>query len=238
VPANFGYTQPEPEVLTARRKSLMLFGFNCQGKGDKTRDFSEEQLWRLYIWNYYRLCEQVDRELGVLLDALREQGLQKDTVILFTSDHGDMLGAHHMRQKQTPYDECARIPYIVTQPGVTREGRVDETHLINNGIDLMPTLCDYAGVEPPENCRGLSTRPIAEGQQPDSWRDDLVCTTKCGTLLRTARFKYVRCPGSEKHPEMLFDLDRDPGEMKNLAGDPEYRDVLEQHRKRLAKHTA
>jgi arylsulfatase A-like enzyme len=116
--------------------------------------------------------------------------------------------------------------------------------LVSTGLDLIPTLCDYAGVTVPIGLQGRSVRPLAEGKAPDKWRDDLVVETQFeyeghatgirGRMLRTQRHKYiVYSEGTLR--EQLFDLEADPGEMTNLAVDPEKKALLEECRTRLAQ---
>lgn len=198
--------------------------------------------WRKYRWAYYRMVELADKEVGNILTALRRAGLEENTVVIFTSDHGDGIGAHRWAQKNMFYDETARIPMIVSQKGTTKVGTSD--FLINNGIDIMPTICDYAGVKAPVKCRGVSLRSIAEGRKPQKRREYVACSTHFvqdlkkdgkpidlqGRMIRTKDFKYYVFDQG-KQPEMLIDMKNDPGEMRNLVGDPEYSAVLEAHRR-------
>lgn len=174
----------------------------------------------------------VDAQIGRVLEALRDAGLEEETVIVFTSDHGDLDAAHRLEHKSILYEEAVRVPLIVSHKGVTPPGTVDTTHLVSFGLDLIPTLCDYAGIDPPQGLPGRSVRALAEGRQDESWRDQLVVESRAGRMLRTDRFKY-NVYESGKHREQLIDLKDDPGEMVNLAENPDYKDVLRQHRKRL-----
>ena len=106
-------------------------------------DFGEKE-WREYIWAYYRKIEGVDKRIGRVLDALRESGQEDDTVVLFTSDHGDCQGAHRWNQKTVFYEESARVAFIISCKGLT-SGTVSRD-LVHTGVDLLPTLCDYAGI--------------------------------------------------------------------------------------------
>ena len=190
--------------------------------------------WRRYLYGYYRMIEEVDGRIGQVLKALRDAGLEDNTLVVFSSDHGDGLGAHHASGKECFYEEAMRIPVIVSFKGRTRPGAADEMHLVSNGLDLLPTLCDYAGVAPPPGLRGLCLRPLAEGRDVPAWRDQViaVCRRGSGQMVRTARYKYAAY-GAEGG-EQLFDLQRDPGEVRNLVEDPASKPVLEEHRKRLA----
>jgi arylsulfatase A-like enzyme len=179
----------------------------------------------------------VDAEVRRILDALRRLGLEEDTIIVFSSDHGDGQGAHRWNQKILFYEEQVRVPFIVSWKGVTRAGRVDE-HLISNGLDLYPTLCDYAGVAPPDDLPGLSLRPLLEGREPDAWRSYVASEMPFqpsdgwnvqSLMIRTERHKYTAY-SSGHYPEQLFDLQEDPGEMVNMAVDSRHADLLQQHR--------
>jgi len=192
------------------------------------------ETWRRYLYGYYRMVEEVDGRIGEVLKALREAGLEESTLIVFSSDHGDGLGSHHATGKECFYEQAMHIPMIVSFKGRTRPGAVDSTHLVSNGLDLLPSLCDYAGVTPPPGLRGLSLRPLAEGREAPAWRDQLVAVCRRGTgqMVRTQRYKYASY-GAEAG-EQLFDLQQDPGEVRNLVEHPQTKGVLEEHRKRLA----
>jgi len=190
--------------------------------------------WRRHRWAYARLTERVDAEIGRVLAALRETGLDRETVVIFSSDHGDLDGAHRLEHKSEPYEESARVPFIVSWKGRTPAGRVDREHLVSAGVDLLPTVCDYAGIEAPRGLPGRSVRGLVEGQTVADWRDDLVVECTDSRMLRTRRHKYAVFAG-EGPREMLFDMEKDPGEMKNLAGDPALAETLRDHRRRLLR---
>jgi arylsulfatase A-like enzyme len=223
----------EPSALRARRRLGRIYTF--------TQDYTPEE-WRRYRYDYYRLVEKVDREVGAILDALRETGLEGNTLVLFSSDHGDMCGAHQMIQKSVLYDESARVPFIVRPPGghasCPGAGRVDGAHLVSNGLDLVPTLCDYAGLDAPEVLAGRSLRALIEGRDVPGWRDHLVLESRLdgiqcdGRMVRTERYKYVIYEWG-RYREQLFDLQADPGEVVNLAVESRFGDVLEEHRRLL-----
>jgi len=123
----------------------------------------EDDFWVEYRWAYRRYMEIVDEEIGILLQGLKDAGLEEDTIIVFTSDHGDHDGAHQLTMKRSFYEESANIPLIVSWKGHCTPGTVDSSTLVNNGPDLIPTLCDLAGIEPPKELKGVSFRPAAEG---------------------------------------------------------------------------
>ena len=201
---------------------------------DHVREKWTEEDWRMHHWIYHRLTEDVDRQIGTILDALRESGLDKNTIIVFTSDHGDMDGSHKMVHKGVFYEESSRVPFIIAGPGV-KQG-IDREHLVSSSVDLIPTFCDFAGVEIPDGVQGLSLKPIACGESSENWREYVISENGRGRMVRSARYKYNLYRGGEPR-EMLIDLEKDPGEMKNLAMIEEYRDVMEAHRGMLYEWT-
>jgi len=193
-----------------------------------------EGTWRLHRWAYARLTERVDAEIGRVLQALRDAGREEDTVVVFTSDHGDMDAAHRLEHKSMLYEEACRIPLIVSWKGVTKPGAVDREHLVSNGLDLIPTLCDFAGVAPPPELKGRSVRPLAEGRQPQGWRSTLVVENEHSRLILWDRLKYGVYDVGERR-ELLVDLAQDPGEMRNRAADPACRPQVEAGRRLLVE---
>lgn len=192
------------------------------------RKVYDEREWRIYRWIYCRLTEQVDDLIGRILTAVQRNGLDEKTLIVFTSDHGDMDACHRLASKGVFYENSARVGFLMKYNGQIIPGKV-EPRLVSSGLDLLPTLCDYAGVKVPGHCLGKSLRPIADGKSIADWRDYIVTENHTGRMLRSERFKY--CVFHEGEPrESLVDLQSDPSEMKNLVADTSYRDVLNQHR--------
>ena len=234
LPANFAIPQNEPNMIRVHQ--------SWQENTYPARDWTDG-LWRQYRWELCRLTELVDSRIATLLDALRAEGLMQNTLIVLVSDHGDGNAAHHWNQKTLFYDETARVPLILSGPGIAAPGRTDREHLVSTGQDLFPTFCDYAGIETPETLRGRSLRPLAEGRAT-AWRNQLVAENDLsrrfglgsgveGRMLRTQNYKYV-VYSYGKIREQLTDMRNDPGEMNNLAVDPKFREVLQEHRNRLA----
>lgn len=223
LPPNHGATRDEPGAFAG------FGGF----RGWARRNWSEED-WRLHRWAYCRLTERVDHEIGRVLAALRETGLDRTTLVVFSSDHGDLDAAHGFEHKSLPYEESARVPFLLSWPGHIPAGRVDRRRLVSSSLDLLPTICDYAGVKPPAGLPGRSVRPLASGGTAAGWRQELVIECTGGRCLRTGRYKYTVWEGQSPR-EMLIDMDKDPGEMTNLAAEPAYAGVLADHRMRLRR---
>jgi len=229
LPANFHPPPFEPGLLRREmRKDTFSMGVMV--------DASPEE-WRQYRHAYYRLVERVDRAVGRILEALATEGLSDDTLVVFTSDHGDGVGAHQINQKWLLYEEETRVPLLMAGPGVP-EGEVDD-HLVSTGLDLLPTLCDFADIDVPGDLRGRSLRDICVDDEVD-WRPSLVVQTSDpieGRAVRTDRYKYILYRRGRDR-EQLFDMQADRGEMVDLSSDADHADVLEAHRDRLLEWCA
>lgn len=221
LPDNFEPQEGEPEAianLLAKRPFRK-----------KAREDWGEKPWRMHRWAYAKLTERVDREIGKVLDALDNGPHADNTVVVFTSDHGDMDASHRMEHKTAFYDEAARVPLIVRRPGEPNPGRVDETHLISNGLDFAPTFCDYLGIDPPADLEGTSFRPLVETGRPAAERAWVKIESEIGRCIVSATHKYARYDEG-KRAEQLVDLVNDPGEMRNAVDDPDQAEALRQHR--------
>ena len=236
LPKNFGIPAFEPEILRVEQERNWQI--------NPYRQHTPED-WRRLRWAYYRLVEKVDRQIGEIIDALDARGLLDNTLVILSSDHGDGHGSHQWNQKSVLYEEVTRIPMIVRPPG-GRDGLVDRTHLVSNGLDIFPTVCDYADVALPEGLRGHSLRPLAEDRDPGAWREAAFVETyfdggrgygTMGRVVRTARHKYIVYDRG-RYREQLFDLQEDPGEMLNLAVEARHRATLEAHRELLRQQMA
>ncbi len=190
--------------------------------------------WRLHRWAYLRLTEMVDRQIRDILDALGDSGLEENTVVIFTSDHGDMDAAHRMEHKSTLYEEAANIPFLVMHPAAAPAGRVNTTHLVSNGLDLLPTLCDYAGAAGAADPRGRSLRPLIEGK-PARWRETLGVESEIGRMVVAADgCKYARYD-RDKDEEQLLDLTKDPRETRHFTAEKSHAGRLAALRKAFAQ---
>jgi arylsulfatase A-like enzyme len=208
---------------------------------------AEESAMRQLRATYYGLMTEVDHHLGRLFDRLKATSQYDDTLILFTSDHGEQLWDHWLLGKQGYFDQSFHIPLIVKAPGVPG-GRIVEAFTEN--IDLMPTILDFAGAPVPRQCDGRSLRPLLAGEVPADWRsaahyeldfrdpkDGLaeralgLSSTQCSlAAIRDHRFKYIHFAAL---PPLLFDLEADPDERQDRAGDPAYADVLRRYAQKM-----
>lgn len=180
---------------------------------------------------YYGMISYIDAKIGELLQALADTGLEEDTVIVFTSDHGEMLGERGMWYKQTFFEWSSRVPFMVSYPKRFKPARVSKVVSL---VDLMPTLLDLASDgAPPATATpldGHSLVPLLQGQDTD-WPDvaiseysDMGVCAPC-RMLRRGKFKYIYTHG---HPAQLYDLQADPKELNNLAGRADFQAVEQQ----------
>lgn len=230
LPANFAVS---PYDATA-----LLFEKTRNHRLYPSYDYTADD-WRRYLYGYYRLTETVDKQIGQILDELDRQNLWKNTVVIFTSDHGDGAAQHQWNQKTVLYESVANVPYIISLPKGKNAGKL-MPQLVNNGIDLMPTVCDFAGIEIPKHCTGKSLRTVAEsGKAETPLRDYVVTETvfaqtagTIGWMVRTPGYKYVLYD-TGRNREQLFDMHNDRGEMRNLAVERRYHDIVVKHRQML-----
>jgi len=196
LPLNFEKTKGYPQM----RKS-------------PNRDFPD-YYWRKYRWIYGELVSMVDSHIGDILDALdRNPELKKNTIIVFTSDHGEMQGSHKTVTKNLPYDECQRVPLIFSGAGIKKGIR--DNSLVCNGVDLLPTICSLANIEIPQS-DGLSLASRVKGKDRSSLRDTLYIEGDGFLNVITDNHKYTLFDGNNES-EMLIDLSNDKGEMLNIA---------------------
>lgn len=201
---------------------------------------------------YYGLMSEVDDALGRVFTFLKQTGRWDDTLIVFTSDHGEQMGDHWLLGKCGYFDASYRIPLIVRDPRQAADaGRGRVVDAFTENVDIMPTMLGAIGAKIPTQCDGFSLKPFLEGApMPANWRDAahweydfreaanpaaeaaLGLTLHQCTLnvIRDARFKYVHFT---KLPPLLFDLAADPGEFVNRAADPDYLAVTLEYAQKL-----
>ncbi len=191
----------------------------------------EEAILRRWIAFYYGLVALIDDQVGRILKALDETGQRDNTLILYVSDHGEMMGERGRGGKGNFFEPVIRVPLLAAAPGGSA-GRV-VGDLVET-MDVAPTILDYAGLPIPEEMQAASLRPLIEGA--GGGRDAVLCEyttndrSRSGKCLRTERYKYCYWSTGE---EEFYDLQEDPLERCNLAGDAAYQDILNDHRRRL-----
>jgi arylsulfatase A-like enzyme len=218
--------------------------------------------WRKVKAYYYALISHVDDQIGRILRYLDDSGLRDNTLIVFTSDHGEHLGDHGLVQKGPPgLESCAHVPLIVVPPtahATTDRANATTDRANANGanaapgrvyaeiieaVDIAPTILDYCGVQSPPFFQGRSFRPLLQSDgdyEPRTsayieFKDPLRSSWK---TVRTAAYKYSVYtadgdPSSQR--ELLFDLQADPHEQRNVARDPAYAEALDDMRRELIR---
>ncbi len=227
LPDNYRIQQNEPSAIQAHLSARATTPTSTM------REEYDEKAWRINRWIYHRLTERVDGEIGRILNGLKKASLEDNTLIIFTSDHGNMDASHRLASKGMFYEESVGVPFILKYKGSIPAGRIDRKHLVSTGLDILPTICDYAGIDIPEHLLGRSLRPVAEGEAVDDWRTYVASENHYTRMIRSQRYKYCAFDDPDSK-ESLVDMENDPGEMRNLVDDPEFQNVLAEHRRLLA----
>jgi arylsulfatase A-like enzyme len=238
LPDNFDRPPTDDQPRKARLRQQKYYE---QGRGAPLKT---EDDWRRLIARYWGLCSLVDTHVGTILSALHELDLDDKTIVVFTSDHGDMMGSHRLLAKGLMFEEAIRVPLLIRLPGQRSQHRVPGPV---SQIDLVPTLLDYMGCPTPSHLQGRSLRGRMEGKtQPQEvfveWTggdeeigrdrsrqltaggrspegagsrgDEDPCYDAVRTILTVDGWKFNLSAGGENE---LYDLGADPGETTNLA---------------------
>lgn len=206
-------------------------------------DLSGKQLtsykYQRYLQDYLACIAAVDKSVGEVLDFLRENGLDKNTIVFYASDQGFYLGEHGWFDKRFMFEESYRTPLLVTWPGVTKPETVNKDMVSN--IDIPETILEMAGAPVPSDMQGMSMVQILKGKTPSGWRKEhyyhyyeypAVHSVKRHYGISTERYKLIHFYNDIDEWE-LFDLKKDPMEMKNVYNDPSYSKVKADLHKRL-----
>lgn len=220
LPHNHEPQKDEPAAVDAIRKQR---AFKI-----KAATLWGEQRWRAHRRAYARLTEMVDAQIGRVLDALDSGGQGENTVVVFTSDHGDMDGSHRLEHKTAFYEECCRVPLVIRWNDHAAPGAVSDA-LVSNGLDLTPTLCEVAGRPVPGELKGRSLVPLLEGRDGKKWREFIPIESEFGRAVWTQRYAYVRYNMPGNH-EQIYDLEHDPGQMRNALKEDGHRKAKEKFR--------
>lgn len=231
------WVTPDPYYSMVDRSKVELAGsrdlprWDQRGASKQLGDLAGEEGRREYAAIYHGMVKYIDDQVGRILKKVDELGLTDNTLVIFTSDHGDMVGAHGCIGKSITgiYDDLLRIPLMMRLPGRIKPGTVVRQPV--SQVDYCPTILDYAGAPAPAKAHGKSLRPLIEGREVP-WRDYAFCQ-RAGAIrmLRTAEYKYTVSP--DRRIESLYDLQADPHEDRNLAGAAEQGATLKMMRRRL-----
>ncbi len=203
-------------------------------KNPPTGDSLTKWKYQRYMEDYLACIRAVDDNVGRVLDYLKENGLDKNTIVVYTSDQGFYLGEHGWFDKRFMYEESFRTPLLVRYPPLVKPGSVNRD-LVQN-IDFAPTFLELAGIQIPGDIQGVSMLPLLEGKHPDNWRKSLyyhyyefpsIHMVKRHYGIRTERYKLIHFYYDIDEWE-LYDLQKDPQELHNVINDPAYADVVKQ----------
>ena len=188
-----------------------------------------EDTWNAYRRHFYAMVSELDRNIGRILEGLERAGVASRTIVIVTSDHGDYLGDHNLSGKSAiPYDGAMRIPLMLRGPGIPQGARSDELVEI---LDVMPTLLELIGLPFPKGNQGMSMVPAMKGGKG---RELTYMQGSNNRIIRTKKAKYSYWLNGD---EALFNLERDPHELRNIAQDPAARPLLDEVRLRMLKKT-
>ena len=221
--------------------------------GSHSKEDRNEDEWKNYLYDYQRMIEKLDTDVGRLMEAVDSR--KDDTLIILTSDHGEGSARHKRVQKWHPFEQAVKVPLVFCLPGKVKENIRDDENIVS-GVDIMPTVCEYAGISTPDLCRGKSLKDLIEGINPNDKRDtafiEFLYTKR---VVRHKAFKYVKFYDYSKNklkpyvrktdgePEkfqqgraderykksdkvLLFNIKDDPWEMNNLAEDKKYAETI------------
>jgi arylsulfatase A-like enzyme len=214
--------------------------------GASERWFDDADAYQEYVRNFYRLITRADLAVGRLLDALKSHGLDDNTVVIYSSDHGSMLGAHGLSGKWIMHEESIRVPLIIYDPRLPSSQRGRRCDKMALTIDLAPTMLALADVEIPDAMQGRDLTPLVRNARVD-WRSEWYYEHTYNTRpprrpivkvegVRTERWKYIRYPEIKPVAEQLFDLENDAMERENLVGDATQANVLDKLREQCDEY--
>lgn len=193
--------------------------------------------YRHYIAAFQHYTKMVSKQIDRVLKALHSTPAGRNTIVVILADHGDGMASHRMVTKQISfYEEITNVPFIVAGPGIKQQKKPVDDLLTQPTIDLLPTLCDLAGIPVPAEKPGISLAPTLIGKKQtkthpyavSEWHSEYEAITSPGRMIRGPRYKYTHY--LEGNGEELYDLHTDKGEQNNLAKNPKYANVLAEHR--------
>lgn len=186
--------------------------------------------WAPTVARYYGIISQMDDAVGIIMQTLAQLGEDENTIVIYTSDHGDMCGGHRMMDKHhILYDDVVKVPLAIRYPGVVAAGQRNDA-FVYNALDLPPTLLELLDLPLREEFHGRSLLPLLEGDLPEDWRTSAVSTYNgqqfglyVQRMLRTMEWKYIWNPTDR---DELYDMVNDPNELVNRIADPDCQETV------------
>ena len=233
-----------PNNLTARQRAAWDAAYGPENAAYRAAAPSGDDLtrWRFqrYIADYARTVRALDDQVGRVLDYLERSGQAENTVVIYASDQGFFLGDHGWFDKRWMYEESLRMPLLVRWPGTVAPGSVNRDLVMN--LDLAETFLELAGAPVPPEMQGRSLAPLLRGRTPADWRDAIYYqyfeypgwhSVRRHYGVRTARHKLIHY--YEVGEWELFDLERDPEELRSVYGSPAYAALQQELLRRLGE---
>ena len=225
---------PEPQRMKFHQRSVLKHAYEPKKAAEESAKLAGKELvsWRYqrFIKDYIRSVDSIDENIGLVLDYLRDAGLEDNTIVVYTSDQGLFLGEHGWFDKRFMYEESFRTPLLIRWPQVVEAGRVDDQHLTSN-LDFAQTFLDIAGLEAGNEMQGRSLVPLLRGDRPETWRESVYYHYYEHGFHGVPRHEGVST-GDYKLINYytlgeweLFDLAKDPREMTNVYDDQSYADI-------------
>lgn len=203
---------------------------NLRGRDELLFTFPRtEEETRAELAAYYAVISHLDAQVGRILDALDDSKQAKNTIVIFTSDHGLAVGSHGLRGKQNMYEHTIGVPLVMRGPGIPRDRRIDAQCTLR---DLFPTCCDWAGLETPDRVDGRSLTPLLTGEKSKLHDAVFGYFRDSQRMIRTDDWKLIRYPQADRW--QLFHLKTDPHELHDLSKKPEHADQFARLQQRLA----
>ena len=196
-----------------------------------------EEKYQTNMRAYYRMISGYDNVINRVMSALKEQGLDENTVIIYMADNGYYMGNRGFAGKWSHYEESLRVPMVIYDPRQPKQegGKVSDKMSLN--IDIAATILDYAGVSVPDIYQGESLLPIVNNEEISDWRNSFFCEHRFNnpkipkyTGVRGERYVYANYYEQNPPYEYLHDLEKDPDQLVNLVDDNAYEDVLQDMR--------
>ncbi len=246
---HFPYAVPEPYNTMYNPNEIKRWGNFDESFDNKPNIQQKEMLrwntsqltwpdWQKVIAHYWGYCTFIDDQIKRILDYIEEIGISEETIVIYTTDHGDMLGSHRLFNKGfNAYEEDNHIPFIVKWPGVTKEDSVCTEYI--SLVDLMPTLLQMGEAPIPDDLDGRDLTPLLSNKIPEDWNDSILVefhgyesTLASIRMVRDDRWKYVYNPFDR---DELYDMQSDPYELRNLADQLGFKHVLRRMKQKLLK---
>ena len=219
---------PPPKTAPAYFERLPDIAKRSESRARWQKRFTNPEHYQESVRSYFRLIAGLDVAVGQIRKALAASGLSGNTVIDYSSDNGYFLAERGLADKWYAYEESIRTPLIVVDPRLPAALRGKQRREMTLNIDIAPTLLAAAGVPSPQSLQGRSLFPLLSGSPP-AWRKEWFYSHLFGGMppkviiprsegLRTERYKYIRWTDPRPAVEEVYDLQRDPEELQNLAG--------------------